>query len=71
MDGSKVCPFGTSARPHPGHLPLRPLPPMESAIRDVYSHLNRPGVLPARKNRRWVGISGGSTPAAMPLRDWW
>jgi hypothetical protein len=22
MDGSKVCPFGTSARSHPGHLPL-------------------------------------------------
>ena len=22
MDGSKVCPFGTCALPHPGHLPL-------------------------------------------------
>jgi hypothetical protein len=33
-DGSKVCPFGTCARP---------LSPMESAIHDVYSHLNQPG----------------------------
>jgi hypothetical protein len=45
----------------PGNSPLRSLSPMESAIHDVYSHLNRPGVLRARKSRPWVGISGGST----------
>ena len=54
MDGSKVCPFGTCARLHPGHLPLAALPPMESAIHDVYSHLNRPGCYGHEKSRRWV-----------------
>ena len=33
--GRKVCPFGTCARPHPSHPPLRPISPMESAIQDV------------------------------------
>ena len=42
----------------PGYIPaispLRPLPPMESAIHDVYSHLNRPGCYGHEKSRRWV-----------------
>jgi hypothetical protein len=49
----------------PGYIPakstLRPLPPMESAILDVYSHLNRPGGLTGTKKPPLVGISDGST----------
>ena len=51
-DGRMAGGFARSERMS-GHIPasspLRPLSPMESAIHDVYSHLNRPGVTGTKK----------------------